>query len=176
MVRARGALRARCGWRACCCGGCVLAGVRLGLRWLPVGPGGVFGAAGMGRALACRVCWASVAAGSGSVVKPRASWALGGDGGPLGLGGPAARPVGRGGLAAIWEIRKFFGGPRCCTSRNKISYLEAGTTWLDYSKRNQTYMKILIFRMTSHEGISMSNTIRTSAQGTLPTSKPMTAT
>ena len=91
VLRARGALRARCGWRACCCGGCVLAGVRLGLRWLPVGPGGVFGAAGMGRALACRVCWASVAAGSGSVVKPRASWAGGGWGAPrFGLAGGTA--------------------------------------------------------------------------------------
>ena len=98
VARARGALQARCGWRACCCGGCGLPGVRLGLCRLPAGPGAVFGAAGVGRALACRVCWASVAAGSGSVVKPRASWALVGGGGPLGLGRPAARPVGKGWL------------------------------------------------------------------------------
>ena len=54
VARARGALQARCGWRACCCGGCGLPGVKLGLCRLLVGPGAVFGAAGVGRALACR--------------------------------------------------------------------------------------------------------------------------
>ena len=67
------------------------------------------------------VCWACVAAGSGFVVKPQASRALVGCGGPLGLGGPAARPTGWAGLAALWEIKKFFGGPRGCIPRNEIS-------------------------------------------------------
>ena len=82
-----------------------------------------------GARLRAGVCWACVAAGSGFVVKPRASRALVGGGAPLGLGGPAARPTGWAGLAALWEIKKFFGGPRGCVPGDEISQLRAGTTW-----------------------------------------------
>ena len=114
VARARGALPARCGWRACCCGGCGLAGVRLGLHRLPAGPGGVFGAAGVGRALACRgvlgLCGCRVGVCGQAAGLPG-----------LGVGRAGGTADGGVGLAAIWEIRKFFGDPRCCTSRNKIS-------------------------------------------------------
>ena len=55
------------------------------------------------------VCWACVAAGSGFVVKPRASRALVGDGGPLGLGGPAARPTGGLAWRRYGRLKSFSG-------------------------------------------------------------------
>ena len=121
VARARGALQARCGWRACCCGGCGLPGVRLGLHRLPAGPGSVFGAAGVGRALACRGVLGLCGCRVGVCGQAAGLLGLGGGVEPLGLGVPSARPAGGGGLAAIWEIRKFFGGPRCCIPRNEIS-------------------------------------------------------
>ena len=63
------------------------AGFRLG-RGVSSGP------RAWGVRLRAGVCRACVAAGSGFVVGPRASWTLVGDGGPLGSGGPAARPTG----------------------------------------------------------------------------------
>ena len=98
VARARGALQARCKWRACCCGGCGLPGVRLGLRRLPVGPGAVFGAAGVGRALACRGVLGLCGCRVGVCGQAVGLLGLGGGGGPLGLGVPAARPA-WGGLA-----------------------------------------------------------------------------
>ena len=121
VARARGALPARCGWRACCCGWCGLAGVRLGLHRLPAGPGGVFGAAGVGRALACRgvlgLCGCRVGVCGQAAGLP----GLGGGWGAGRFGRAGGTADGGAGLAALWEIKKFFGGPRCCIPRNEIS-------------------------------------------------------
>ena len=102
--------------------GAAWPGSKLALRWLPVGPGGVFGAAGVGRALACRgvlgLCGCRVGVCGQAAGLP----GLGGGWGAARFG-RAGGTAGRGGigLAAIREIRKFFGDPRCCTSRNEIS-------------------------------------------------------